>query len=243
MLVFHVSTMNISYFSPVKISDKLTRDSLSAVARKYAAGRLIDLGCGTRPYEEIFRPHIESYFGVDFEPTADRNYGGNTNADLYRDCADTRLPEASFDTLLSTQVIEHIYDTGKYLDECLRLLKPGGAGIFTAPLIWPCHSEPYDYYRFTRYSLEKIFRDRGFEIEELTASGFSIATAAQLAVMAILGNTRGVPVRLFRRLARVTLVPLINLAAVFLNRFQGEEALCLNYLIVVRKPRREPPAR
>ena len=181
MLVFHVSTMNISYFSPVKISDKLTRDSLSAVARKYAAGRLIDLGCGTRPYEEIFRPHIESYFGVDFEPTADRNYGGNTNADLYRDCADTRLPEASFDTLLSTQVIEHIYDTGKYLDECLRLLKPGGAGIFTAPLIWPCHSEPYDYYRFTRYSLEKIFRDRGFEIEELTASGFSIATAAQLA--------------------------------------------------------------
>jgi SAM-dependent methyltransferase len=146
----------ISYRSPIKITATLLKASLEQVAKQYAQGSLVDIGCGTKPYETVFSGYVTDYFGVDWEGASEVHYGAATKADLYADCTNTGLISESFDTLLSTQVMEHIYDTHAYLRECYRLLKKGGVGIFSVPFVWETHAEPFDYYRFTRYSLEAL---------------------------------------------------------------------------------------
>lgn len=228
---------NSIYFSPVGITKILTENSIKKAAKRYATGKLVDLGCGEKPYESIISPYITSYFGVDFQPTAEVNYGKGTKADLYRDCTDTGLPDESFDTLISTQVMEHVFDTAKYLAECHRLLKPGGAGIFTVPLMWPCHAEPYDYFRFTRYSLEKLFEGNGFQIEEMHGVGLAFAAASQIFLLSIFGKNDRITAKIMRRLALFTIVPLITALALAIDKVQRDGPLCLNYMVVVRKPK------
>jgi len=226
----------LSWFSPVKISDHTLRKTLARAAEKYANGKLIDLGCGTRPYENIFAPHTLSYFGVDFQPTAAVNYGADTKVDLYCDCTATGLPDGSFNTLISTQVMEHIADTHKYLAECKRLLTPGGIAILTVPLVWPCHAEPYDYFRFTPHGLRKVLELNGFIVEEISGSGFSFATACQTFINSLLcGSRPTLWEKIFRRIALLTIVPILNMLALAVDGVQKEGPLCLNYFVAARK--------
>ena len=122
--------IKISYFSPTKISRQNLVMAMRYAAQKYARGDLIDVGCGLKPYQPIFQPHVNTYFGIDFPSSSTVNYGEKTKADLFVDCTDTKLESESYDTILSTQVIEHIYDIKKYIAECYRILKKGGFGIF-----------------------------------------------------------------------------------------------------------------
>lgn len=230
--------LTISYWSPVKITRENIKRALSHAAPRYAKGKLVDLGCGTRPYEPLFAGYVESVFGVDHEETAGANYGTATRADLFADCTNTGLEAGSFDTLLSTQVIEHIPDTGAYIRECGRLLKPGGFGIFTVPLTWECHAEPHDYFRFTRYALRQLFTAEGFEIVELRPMEGAYATVAQTRIVSLLfGNDRmWLPARLFNAIRRRIVLPWLNWKGLHLDRIFFNDRLCLNYLLVVKKP-------
>jgi len=227
----------VSYRSTLKISSELLWREMARVSATYARGKLVDIGCGTRPYEPLFLPHVESYFGVDWEGAADQHYGAATLADLYADCTDTKLVAESFDTLLSTQVMEHIYDTGAFLRECNRLLKKGGVGIFSVPFVWETHAEPYDYYRFTRYALENMFRDHGFVVESINPVGGVYATLTQLKIVSLYYRpVQSLPYRLIRRVRNELAIPLLNFMALHLDRVLWSDKLCLNYCVIVRKP-------
>jgi SAM-dependent methyltransferase len=229
-----------SYWSPAKISATLLLRSLTEAAGKHARGRLIDIGCGAKPYSSIFSPRVDSYFGVDFSGTADANYGAETKADLYIDGTDTKLPSGSFDTLLSTQVLEHVFETSKFIAECHRLLAKGGRGIFTIPFVWQCHAEPHDYFRFTRYSLDKLFRDQGFRIVEITPLGGAYAALLQTRIESLhcreLPRTPAyLPYRIARKLRNLVMLPIWNWKGLHLDKLFWNDKLCLNYLVVVAK--------
>ena len=189
----------VSYRSDEKITSELLWAGLTQAAATYAKGRLVDLGCGTKPYEPLFLPHVSEYFGVDSKEASSAHYGSATRADYFADCTDTKLEAESFDTLLSTQVMEHIYDTQAYLRESNRLLKKGGVGIFTVPFVWPTHAEPFDYYRFTRYSLETLFMEHGFTIEKIEPLGGAYATLIQMKITALYCRpSKNWPYRIFQ---------------------------------------------
>ena len=227
----------VSYWSPVKIASELLWRKLAEVAEKYAKGDLVDIGCGTKPYEPLFIPYISRYFGVDWHATSDAHYGSATRADLFADCTDTKLAGESFDTLLSTQVMEHIYDTRAYLLECKRLLKPGGVGIFTIPLVWETHAEPYDYFRFTRFSLERLFQEHGFIIEQMEPLGGAYATLIQMKIVSLYCRPlENLPYRVIRKLRNLLLIPIQNILALSLDKAFWNDKLCLNYAVIVRKP-------
>lgn len=81
-------------------------------------------------------------------------------------------PDASFDAILCTEVLEHVPDPAKVLDEFARLLKPGGRVILTAPFASLVHMAPYHYCSgFSRYWYEHHLAQRGFQIVELTPNG------------------------------------------------------------------------
>src|SRR5688572_28647182 len=95
-------------------------DFLTAVAQPFARGVLVDIGCGEKPYRGVFAPYVERHLGVDIKP-------GNSGAvDSIGDAYTTNLPDLSCDTVLCTQVLEHLEDPQRALLEMRRILRPGG---------------------------------------------------------------------------------------------------------------------
>lgn len=160
--------MNTSWFSP----DKLEKDSLIdaiKLASKYAKGDLLDAGCGNMPYKLLFFKKVMKYQGLDLK-----------DADIIGSVLDIPKKDASYDTILSTQVIEHVTDPAKMMIEFYRVLKPNGYVILTAPLFWCLHEEPQDYFRFTKYSLKMLFENAGFKIIYIRERGNWAITIGQM---------------------------------------------------------------
>ena len=229
--------INIPYNSPIKITRQLRLGCIKKYAAQYSRGNLIDLGCGIKPYEQFFTPYVDNYFGVDYEPAAETNYQDLTRADLFADCTDTGLESDSYDTLLSTQVIEHVLDTKKFISECYRLLKKDGIGIFTIPFVWQLHAEPYDYYRFTRFLIESQFQDAGFEILELKPIEGPLATINQTKIISLFyhGKIKNRYLAKFYNIYNKIRIPIINYFTLKFDHMIENKKTCLNYILIVKK--------
>ena len=74
----------------------------------------------------------------------------------------TNLPivsDSRFDVVFILEVLEHVNQPDKAVREIFRILKPGGSVVASTPFMLEIHEAPYDYYRFTRYGLEYLFRE------------------------------------------------------------------------------------
>ncbi|WP_139141391.1 class I SAM-dependent methyltransferase [Pseudohongiella acticola] len=95
-----------------------------------------------------------------------------TRIDLVSDITAIPAPDASFDAILCSEVLEHVPDPTLALDEFARLLKHGGRVILTAPFSSNVHMAPYHYCSgFSKYWYEHHLAKRGFRIESLTPNG------------------------------------------------------------------------
>lgn len=63
------------------------------------------------------------------------------------------FPDMSFDTVLLSDVLEHIAEPDALFSEITRILRPGGHAIVGVPFFYFLHEEPHDYHRYTRYKL------------------------------------------------------------------------------------------
>jgi SAM-dependent methyltransferase len=132
----------------------------------------LDVGCGDKPYQPLFAPRVTEHLGVDFEGTfKESKYAKASKADFIY--SGDRLPfeDAEFDTVLSTQVLEHTPTPWVLFAEMSRLLKPGGTLIVTIPFSYRVHSEPYDFYRFTRYALASLAEANGLDVVDIRPRG------------------------------------------------------------------------
>jgi SAM-dependent methyltransferase len=67
------------------------------------------------------------------------------------------FPDSSYDFVLSDQVLEHVEGNPQQaIDECHRLLKPGGVAVHTTCFINPIHGAPKDFWRFTPEALRLL---------------------------------------------------------------------------------------
>jgi len=118
-------------------------------------GRLLDVGCGNSPFRHLLDPAVAQYQGVDVAAAADFGY---QNPDtVYYDGRVLPFPDASFDAVLCTEVVEHIPDPTETIREIRRVLKPGGLLIVTIPWSARFHYQPYDYHRYTPSMLASLF--------------------------------------------------------------------------------------
>ena len=146
-------------------------DALSAELDLPAGARILDYGCADAPYRHLFA-HAD-YQGADLP--------GNPNATLeIRPDGTLPVPDASFDAILSTQVLEHVNDPGLYLSECYRVLRPGGRLLLTTHGIMVYHPDPVDYWRWTCAGLRRAVAEAGFEIERFEGIMGLAATGLQL---------------------------------------------------------------
>lgn len=159
-----------------------------AVLRRALAGlplgaRVVDIGCGAKPFAELLAG--TDHFGVDFD--------GRTAADLVHDLGTPLpLPDGEADLVLLSEVLEHVPDPELVLAEAARLLKPGGQLFLSAPFAFPIHGRPWDYRRFTNYYFESVGAQLPLELLELEASNNVFTTPLQL-VNQLLLSTPGLP--------------------------------------------------
>jgi SAM-dependent methyltransferase len=186
-------------------------------ARRFASGRLLDVGCGNKPYYEMFADQIQAYIGLD----PDHHH---SCPDVVADVSRLPFPDASFDTVLTTQVIEHVPQPERMMAEISRVLAPGGCMILTAPQYWRLHEIPHDYYRFTKYGLQYLIETSGLTPVFIKEEGGAWVVIGQAICNAIEGR------RWVRRL-----IPLVNLLFALADRVWHDAGDVMNYIVVARK--------
>lgn len=195
-----------------------------------ASGCLLDVGCGHKPYARLFLPYVQEYIGLDLVESA----AGN-DADVIGSVLALPFDDASFDTVIATQVIEHVAEPWVMMREIARVLRPGGRVLVTAPLFWPLHETPHDYYRYTSYGLTWLAAGAGLTAEQVTERGGFWSVLAQLFVE-YYENYR--PRRwIFRRTAPLVrrLRPRLFKLARRLDRRYPGTAFTLGYAMTARK--------
>lgn len=139
-----------------------------AMIREHAQGRLLDMGCGNVPFYEVYKDLVDDNVCVDWENSLHENLFLDRFADLNEKVP---LESASFDTVLLTDVLEHIAEPQLLMSEIARLLKAGGKALISVPFLYHLHEEPFDYYRYTEHALRRFCTNNGLEIVSLTTYG------------------------------------------------------------------------
>ncbi|MEC8989137.1 MAG: class I SAM-dependent methyltransferase, partial [Verrucomicrobiota bacterium] len=107
--------------------------ALRELHHRVKPGLLLDVGCGMKPYESLLMQRDSRYYGTDWPVTMEGSYGGSTRADVFSDSMVLPFPEGTFDTIVSTQVLEHVRQPEIVIREMARVLKPNGILILSAP--------------------------------------------------------------------------------------------------------------
>jgi len=134
-------------------------------------GDILDVGSGKSDrYSRLFK--FNKYVRLDIDQVCE--------PDIVADAQNIPLPDQSFDSIISTQGLEHMPNPSKAILEFYRLLRNNGCCLITVPFFNELHEEPHDYWRFTKYSLEMMFKEAGFNIISIEPRGGFFAVIAQL---------------------------------------------------------------
>jgi len=126
-------------------------------------GRVLDVGCGEKPYSAWLDPHKTELVGIDISAKTKADLVVNPNKAW-------PLEDSSFDAILCTQVLEHVTDADSVLKEIARVLKPSGLIVVTVPFIYNVHGGPSDYRRFSQQGICQLFQ-KDADILEVRAQG------------------------------------------------------------------------
>jgi len=148
-------------------------DEAERGARDLGTYRLLDVGCGEKPYAPLFAPHVSEYVGLD---TA-----AHTNAELVGPIEAIPAADASFDVAICIQVLEHVDDPAQGVRELSRVTRPGGRVLLSTHGTIVYHPNPVDLWRWTHEGLQRLFEENG-DWRSVTVTPGS-GTASSLAML------------------------------------------------------------
>jgi len=157
---FHPGLLGL-FINPFYLARRELKKHIASLAPRLH-GALLDIGCGSKPYAELF-PHAAQYTGMEFASPKRKVEG---TADAYYNGTRFPFPDRAFDSALATEVLEHVFNPDEFLEETRRILKPEGVLLVTCPFIWNEHEQPYDYGRYSSFGLRHLLEKHGFEIVE-----------------------------------------------------------------------------
>jgi SAM-dependent methyltransferase len=226
-----------SFLEPSKASPVyLERASLVRALRELAdlleRGLILDLGCGMKPYEPLLRQPGDRWVGVDHPPSMEGSYGAFTLADAFADCHELPFGDGVFDSVVCTQVLEHVTAPAHVLGEIARVLRPGGVLLLTAPMLWALHEEPYDYYRYTQYGLRHLLGKADLTVLREVQRGHAATALGQTLLDLLFAG--GQTSRLCRGCQHL-LCRVVNSTCAWLDRVVPTRRLALGWAVAARK--------
>jgi SAM-dependent methyltransferase len=140
----------------------------SANLQRHAKGKLLDLGCGKVPLFMAYKDYVIENICVDWENTLHKN----EHLDFECDLAKT-LPfkDGEFDTIILSDVLEHIPQPEHLCAEMSRILAIHGRIIMNVPFYYWLHEHPHDYYRYTEFALRRLVETSGLKLLQLDSIG------------------------------------------------------------------------
>jgi SAM-dependent methyltransferase len=134
----------------------------------HARGRLVDLGCGTVPLYGAYRALVSEVTCVD--------WSGNEQSAQHLDVAhDLNQPLPldgnRYDTVILSDVLEHIRKPEALLAEIARILAPGGKLLLNVPFFYWLHEQPHDYFRYSEHALRSFIEQSGLRLLLLEGLG------------------------------------------------------------------------
>lgn len=235
------------------LDDRLTRQGLAhtfSLARHRLHQRLkaaiavhvrddcLDAGSGRSPYKELLLAHGRSLTSIDIEDRAGE-------LDLAADIQNMPgVADASFDTVLCSQVLEHVPRPWDAMAEFARVLRPGGRVLLTVPHLSMIHESPHDYYRYTRYGLRSLCERAGLEVELVQPTGGLFCFLSHTASLVWMSTVGALPALFWFAWGINYLLFVLFFGA--LDHFLGVPALFpCDYLLIARKssPRAKEAAR
>jgi SAM-dependent methyltransferase len=192
--------------------------------------RVLDVGCGPKPYYPFFEPFAAEYVGVDV---------ANPSAELEGSVEALPVPDGSFELVLCTQVLEHAESPARAVSELRRVVAPGGRVLASTHGVQVYHPNPDDYWRWTHVGLKRLFDENG--------DWASVTVVPASGTAACVGMVVGIYVDLALRKAHLTplargTVWTLNRAAETIDRHSARArepragALFANYHVVAEAP-------
>lgn len=145
--------------------------------REHARGRLLDLGCGRVPLYATYKDLITENICVDWENTLHKNEYLDFECDLTKDLP---FEDEDFDTIVLSDVLEHIPQPEHLWREMARVLAKGGKILMNVPFFYWVHEQPHDFYRYTEFALRRLVEHAGLRVLELEALGGSPEVLADI---------------------------------------------------------------
>jgi SAM-dependent methyltransferase len=181
----------------------------------FVKGTVLDVGCGRRPYEKTFFAGATTYIGTDY-------LSERSQPDVISSALQIPFKPGAFDTVVSTEVLEHVPEPLRALTEMRRVLKPGGHLVLSTPMYWPRHEVPYDFFRYPYDGLLHLLKQSEFELVKLYSRGRSYAFLGQ-----VLQTVHPIPARFFHWL--------VNRFFLWCDRRLKHDEITMGWTVVARK--------
>lgn len=146
----------------------LVAEQYAAALKQYAKGKMLDLGCGQAPLYGIYGSLVDQIVCIDWPASLHQQQHVDVFSDLTKSLP---LRDGSFDTVLLSDVLEHIPNPDDIIHEIARVLAPGGHVIIGVPFLYWLHEVPHDFNRYTKYQLERFFKIAKLDPIEITEVG------------------------------------------------------------------------
>ena len=198
---------------------------------KEVKGKTLDVGCGTKPYEKYF--NSTGHIGIEVGHTIHKGYD---RADVYYNGDILPFQDKEFDSIVTNQVLEHVFTPDLFLSEINRVLKSNGTLLLTVPFAWDEHEQPFDYARYSSFGLSHLLDKHGFEIIRSRKSAANITAVFQLFNAYLYKKTR--KIRAVKIFFTFFIMSLITITGLLLNIvFPGNEDFYLDNIITAKKTR------
>lgn len=197
------------------------RESFLKIRRKSKLKkfRIVDVGCGDKPYLKVFERFAKTYIGVDI----------TKEADVVASAEKLPFKNEKFDVALCFQVLEHSENPEKIVTEMKRVIVPGGYAISTTHGIWNYHPFPHDYHRWTHEGLENLFSEfSNVKVKANLKSHSSVIQIINIELYSLACRN------LLLKLPLYGFITTLNLIGKLLIPY-GQENLSVNYVIIAKK--------
>lgn len=205
------------------------RDAMVQLA-PMLTGHLLDVGCGAKPYQSLFA--VDTYVGLDIDSEASRKAGV---ADHLYDGKVFPFADASFDSILCNQVLEHVFNPDEFIGEIVRVLNPRGRLLLTVPFVWDEHEQPYDYARYSSFGLHALLEKQGLRVLQHKKLGADASILFQLANAYWFKVTKDFP-RSINLLLTMPVMACINVSGLLARRILPKNPdLFLDHVVLAEK--------
>ena len=193
-------------------------------------GRMIDVGCGSGPYKFLFRHN--GYVGLEYDTPIAR---AKKQADAYYTGTQIPFDNGSFEIVLCTQVLEHVFEPDKFLTELNRIAKQGAKLMLTVPFVWDEHEQPYDFARYSSFGLKALLARNGWHVEHFGKLNAGVSALCQLTNSVMYKHCQKLGPRFGLILASILSVPFNLIGLCILGERKNSTDFYLDNFVIAKK--------